>query len=92
MQDKKNPYSAHWSNSILSKQYNVSLKVTRFINGVPIIKLTKNKDEFPPVNFLTQIVQTRATNSPAKSDFDEFNTNKKDFFKIRKDIMEGNAF
>ena len=49
MQDKKNPYSPYWSNSILSREFQLSLNVKKFRNGVPIIKLTKKKDEFPPV-------------------------------------------
>ena len=30
--------------------------------------------------------------TPLKPNNDEFNTNKKDFFKIRKDILEGKSF
>jgi hypothetical protein len=50
MKDKKNPYAPHWYNNILAKRYNLTLKVSRFLNGTPIIKLSKNRGEtLPPV-------------------------------------------
>jgi hypothetical protein len=42
MNDKNNPYSPHWYNKILNKRYNLSLKVNKYINGCPIVKLAKN--------------------------------------------------
>jgi hypothetical protein len=57
MRDRKNPYAPHWYNNILSKRYNLRIKVDRFLNGVPIIKLTKtkNNDLLPPVNIYIKI-------------------------------------
>jgi hypothetical protein len=41
MNDPNNPYSAHWANKILLKQYKVGITVGRMYNGVPIMKLTR---------------------------------------------------
>ncbi len=48
MNDPNNPYSSHWANKILLKQYNVGITVGRFYNGVPIMKLTKKGKKFLP--------------------------------------------
>lgn len=43
MNNPKNPYSLFWSNKILSKNFNVSIAINSYLNGVPIFKLVKNK-------------------------------------------------
>ena len=59
MNDPNNPYSAHWANKILLKQYKVGITVGRFYNGVPIMKLQKKqKNILPNVNlkFISNIL------------------------------------
>jgi len=46
MNDPHNPYSTHWANKILLKQYKVGITVGRFYNGVPIIKLIKQENNY----------------------------------------------
>jgi hypothetical protein len=54
MNDPNNPYSAHWANKILLKQYKVGITVGRFYNGVPIMKLTKKDTNN---NFLPNVIE-----------------------------------
>lgn len=94
MNNPSNPYSTNWTNKLLNKQYNMKLGVNGFINGVPVITLNKKKDKFPEITkkelkqkLNTMNMREIDENIP-KEMFDQFNTNKKNFFKIRKDIQE----
>jgi hypothetical protein len=79
MNDPTNPYSTHFTNKILTKQYKMAIAVNRFKHGVPMIKLIKqNRSGLP---------QLGKTMNEQK--FEEFNTNRKNFFKARPDIIEG---
>jgi hypothetical protein len=80
MNDKNNPYAPHWYNKILNKRYNLTLKVNKFLNGCPIIKLARSKHDGLP------LVGDKKSQC---EDNKEFMTNKKGFFKARKDIEEG---
>lgn len=94
MNNPNNPYSTNWTNKLLDKQYNMKLGVNGFINGVPVITLNKKKDKFPEITKkeLKQKLNTmnmrEIDDNIPKEMFEQFNTNKKNFFKIRKDIQE----
>lgn len=94
MNNPNNPYSTNWTNKLLNKQYNMKLGVNGFINGVPVITLNKKKDKFPEITKkeLKQKLNTmnmrEIDDNIPKEMFEQFNTNKKNFFKIRKDIQE----
>lgn len=87
MNDPRNPYSTTWSNKILEKRYNLNFSVGGFCNGVPIIKLVKKKKKDLP--FVSKKINELFISSPGSSNDLEFNTNQKNFFKARKDIIEG---
>ena len=52
LNDKNNPYSTFWPNYLLKVNYNSSLQVKGFQNGVPQLTIKKLNDEFflPPIN------------------------------------------
>jgi hypothetical protein len=92
MNDPKNPYSTYWSNKLLSKRYNMEIGVSGFCNGVPIIKLMKKREQDLPILIKSsvELPLNSSPNSRRDNGEIEFNTNKKNFYKARKDIEEGN--
>ena len=101
--DKNNPYSTNWVNKILNKNYGYKIGMNGFINGVPnLIMNNKNKKILTKKELKERLNKLQnngnMTNCQRDKEFfddnipkeilSQFNTNHKNFFKFRKDIIE----
>ena len=100
MNDPRNPYSTNWTNKYLDRNYNMQLGMNGFLNGVPVITLNKKKDKYDILSKKELKEKLTKMSKESKEDdnwFDDdipqdmlqqFNTNKKNFYQVRKDITE----
>jgi hypothetical protein len=100
MNDPKNPYSTNWTNKYLDKNYQMELGMNGFLNGVPVITLNKKKDKYETISKKELNERLNKMSKQTKGDeelFEEevpkemaelFNTNRKNFYQVRKDIAE----
>ena len=100
MNDPRNPYSTNWTNKYLDKNYKMELGMNGFLNGVPVITLNKKKDKYGTISKKELKERLNKMSKQQKEDeelseeevpkeVDElFNTNKKNFYQVRKDIAE----
>lgn len=102
--DKNNLYSINWANKILNKNYGYKIGMNGFINGVPNLiinnknkkiltkkelkeRLNKLQNNKNIINILKDKEYFEEDNIPNEI-LSQFNTNHKNFFKFRKDIIE----
>ena len=94
MNNPSNPYSTNWTNKFLTKNYNMKIGVSGFLNGVPVVRLNKKKERLPEISKKELKEKLNRMNIREIDDnipnevLEQFNTNKKNFFKTRKDIVE----
>ena len=58
LKDPNNPYSNVWTNRILKINYNVSMEVKGFQNGIPLFRIKKLKEE-PKIKPLYNMTQSK---------------------------------
>lgn len=100
MNDPKNPYSTNWTNKYLDKNYKMELGMNGFLNGVPVITLNKKKDKYETISKkeLKERLNKMSKQTKGDEELSEeevpkemaelFNTNRKNFYQVRKDIVE----
>ena len=88
LKDPNNPYSNVWSNRILKINYNVSMEVKGFQNGIPLFRIKKLKEE-PKIKPIYNMSQSKYGRFGTYND-STYNTNEKKEKKSQKEEKKNN--
>ena len=72
----------------------MKIGMSGFLNGVPVVRLNKKKERLPEISKkelkekLNKMNMKEIDDNIPNEVLEQFNTNKKNFFKTRKDIVE----